>query len=56
MLLSFDESHEFWSWLLIWENSLLPYKDELKKKSDFITLSNDNDGVAYFLNNFIDYE
>lgn len=31
-------------------------KDELKKKSDFITLSNDNDGVAYFLNNFIDYE
>lgn len=32
MLLSFDESHEFWSWLLIWENSLLPYKDELNKK------------------------
>ena len=38
MLLSFDESHEFWSWLLIWENSLLPYKDELNKKEKSLLL------------------
>lgn len=28
---------------------------KLKEKADFITLSNDEHGVAYFLNNFIDY-
>ena len=26
---------------------------ELMKKSDYVTLSNDEDGVAYFLNNYI---
>lgn len=30
--------------------------NDLKKQADFITLSNDDNGVAYFLNNFIDYE
>lgn len=29
---------------------------KLKDKADFITLSNDENGVAYFLNNYIDYE
>lgn len=28
---------------------------KLKEQADFITLSNDENGVAYFLNNFIDY-
>jgi len=28
---------------------------KLKEKADFVTLSNDEHGVAYFLNNFIDY-
>ena len=30
--------------------------DALKEKANFITLSNDENGVAYFLNNFIDYD
>lgn len=29
--------------------------NKLKDKADFITLSNDDNGVAHFLNNFIDY-
>ena len=27
--------------------------EELKKKADFITLSNNNSGVAYFINKYI---
>ena len=29
---------------------------KLKEKADYITLSNDENGVAYFLNNFIEYK
>ena len=29
--------------------------DDLKEIADFVTLSNDENGVAYFLNNFIEY-
>lgn len=29
---------------------------QLKDKADYITISNDDNGVAYFLNNYIDYE
>lgn len=29
--------------------------EKLKDKADFITLSNDDNGVVYFLNNYIDY-